>query len=353
MIAASVARPAVARLVNVVKEGVKAVEFARPNRVELVVVAARTADGEAEPDRAERAHTVHQVFGVELLGDASGLGIDAVIALEAGCNLLRKSRIGQQIASDLLDGELVERQVAIEGADHPIAPRPHLFSRIYLVAVRIGVAGGIEPVDGHALAVARRGEKAIDHLFIGVRRAVGQERIEFRERGRQTGQIQRHSPQQLPARGFRRRTEPFTFQTVQHETVYGVTRPTLQRHLRQRRGARSHERPMALPRCALFDPPPDERDLSRRKRLVAAVSRRHTHSGIGGADAVEQFAAIRIAGNHRRFVPAHLPGTSFRIEPQVHFSSGFVGPVAQKAAVGQDGPDVAAEVNPLRRSRRK
>ena len=28
-------------------------------------------------------------------------------------------------------------------------------------------------------------------------------------------------------------------------------------------------------------------------------------------------------------------------------------PLAQKAAVGQDGPDVAAEINPLRRGRRK
>ena len=96
----------------------------------------------------------------------------------------------QQVAGELLDGEAVVGQVAIEGVDHPIAPGPHLLFRIDLVAVRIGVAGGIEPVDGHALAVARRGEQAVDHLLVGVGGAVGEERIEFGERGRQAGQVE-------------------------------------------------------------------------------------------------------------------------------------------------------------------
>ena len=55
---------------------------------------------------------------------------------------------GQQVAGDLLDGELVERHVAVEGVDHPVAPAPHRALAVALVAVGVGVAGGVEPAAG-------------------------------------------------------------------------------------------------------------------------------------------------------------------------------------------------------------
>ena len=36
------------------------------------------------------------------------------------------------------------------------------------IAVRVGVAGGVEPDEGHALAEVRAGEQAVDEFFVGV-----------------------------------------------------------------------------------------------------------------------------------------------------------------------------------------
>ena len=49
----------------------------------------------------------------------------AMIAVETRRDLLVERRVRQQVARDLLDRELIERHVAVERVDHPVAPRPH------------------------------------------------------------------------------------------------------------------------------------------------------------------------------------------------------------------------------------
>ena len=93
-----------------------------------------------------------------------------VAAMEAGGDLLVERRIGQQVAGQLLDGELVERQIAVEGLDHPVAIGPDLAVVVDVDAVRVAVAGRVQPVARAMLAVMRRGEIAVDHVFVGVRR---------------------------------------------------------------------------------------------------------------------------------------------------------------------------------------
>ena len=75
-----------------------------------------------------------------------------VAAIEAGGDLLIERGIRQQIAGKLLDREFVERQVAIEGPNHPIAIRPVLAVIVEVNAVRVGIAGRIEPVASPMLA---------------------------------------------------------------------------------------------------------------------------------------------------------------------------------------------------------
>ena len=59
-----------------------------------------------------------------------------------------------------------------------------------MVADGIGVADGVEPGDGHALAVARGGEQAI-HLFcVGVGGFVGKEGLEFLGCRWQAGEVE-------------------------------------------------------------------------------------------------------------------------------------------------------------------
>ena len=86
--------------------------------------------------------------------------------------------LGQQIAGQLLDRELVERKIAVERGDDPVAPRPHHAMTVDVVAVRVGVARGVEPGHGHALAVARRLQQRVDAPLVRVGRPVGEKGVD-------------------------------------------------------------------------------------------------------------------------------------------------------------------------------
>ena len=72
----------------------------------------------------------------------------------------------------MADEELVEGQIVVEGAHHPIAIQPSVDKGKLLwrvgVALGVGVAGDIEPVASPAFAKVRRGEQGFDRrLRIG------------------------------------------------------------------------------------------------------------------------------------------------------------------------------------------
>ena len=69
-----------------------------------------------------------------------------------------KPPLGERIVvtGQLLDGELIERQVFVEGVDDPIAPLPKAALGIDMVPVRVRVARGIQPIMRHLFAVIRR-----------------------------------------------------------------------------------------------------------------------------------------------------------------------------------------------------
>ena len=56
--------------------------------------------------------------------------------------------------------------------------------------MRVGVTGGIEPVPAAMLAPMGGFEQAIDVMFISVRGLVADERFDFLQRWRQTGQVE-------------------------------------------------------------------------------------------------------------------------------------------------------------------
>ena len=79
------------------------------------------------------------------------------------------------VGGDLLDEELVVRQVLVERADDAVAVGVGVrVAPLFLedVALGVGVAGDVEPVPPPPLAVAGRGEQAVDHLLVGVGRRV-------------------------------------------------------------------------------------------------------------------------------------------------------------------------------------
>ena len=127
-----------------------------------MVVALGAVGGQAEVDPAHRLHAVGGVVGEVLLDDRAAFIGRRVAALEAGGDALLFGGVGEQVAGELLECELVEGLIAVEGLHDPVAVRPHLAIGVEVQAVRVGVAGGVEPVAGAVFAVGRQGHQLID-----------------------------------------------------------------------------------------------------------------------------------------------------------------------------------------------
>ena len=97
----------------------------------------------------------------------------------------------QLVGGDLFLNEGVVGLVAIERLDHVIAIAPGGDEEVVgLKPGCVGVANQVEPVAAPALAVARRGEQAVDQLLVGVARLVVDELVHLLRRGRQTVQVE-------------------------------------------------------------------------------------------------------------------------------------------------------------------
>ena len=117
--------PGLAVLGDVIEKREQSVVVFLRDRVELVVVAAGALERQSEPSHAERSDSVCNVLDAILLFDDPALGINHMIPIESSCDALLERRSRQQIARQLLEHELVVRQVGIERADNPVPPTPH------------------------------------------------------------------------------------------------------------------------------------------------------------------------------------------------------------------------------------
>ena len=143
---------------RVVEEGHQLVVLALAERVVFVIVALAAADGQAEQDRAGRIHAIDDRFDAKLLRVGAAFFVDERVAMKAGRDDLVKPRVREHVTGELLDDELIERQVAVEGIDDPIAILPDRARLVAGVAVRVGIARGIEPVAAPTLSKMGRGE---------------------------------------------------------------------------------------------------------------------------------------------------------------------------------------------------
>ena len=196
-----------------------------------MVVAAGAIDGHAEEGLTDVGgdlgeHFLAALFGIDVAGDEM-LGAGAQVAggdqrfLVAGEHL---------VAGDLLLDEAVVRLVRVEGVDHVVAVAPGV--RTILVefeAVGVGVANDVEPLGGPALAVVRRGEQAVDDLFVGVGRLVFQEGVYFVGRRRQAGEVVGDAADQTVAIESGGRGELLLGEAVEDEGVDGIADPGIVR----------------------------------------------------------------------------------------------------------------------------
>ena len=108
---------------------------------------------ETEKHGSGRLDAVDGVPDVELFVNRSPFAGRDVAATETGRHALVDRGMRQQISGQLLNGELVVRLIGIERPDQPVAVRPDRPFIVQMQAVRIAVAGRVEPIAGHLLAV--------------------------------------------------------------------------------------------------------------------------------------------------------------------------------------------------------
>ena len=157
-------------LVGVVHERHDLEILAMRERVELMRVALRAAEREAEPRRAGCGDAIGHRVKTELVRIDAALLVQHRVTVKARRDFLIERRAGQHVSRDLLDGELIERLVRIERVDDPVAIRPDAARAILFVAIRVGVARQVEPLAGPALAIAGRSEQLVGERFhCGVR----------------------------------------------------------------------------------------------------------------------------------------------------------------------------------------
>ena len=219
-----------------------------------------------------------------------------MIAVKARGHLREKIAVRQQVTRHLLRHKPVKRHVVVECLDQPIAPHPHVAQAIVLVSVRVRIARGLQPIQRHVLAVARRRQQSVDCLLVSLRRSVFEESVQFCNRRWQSGQIKSHSPQQGRLVRGRRRLQGLAFQPCLHKGIDAVAPPRGILHLRQRRPFGRHKRPMPVilrPGRASLQPLRQLRPI-RRAEIAIRIRWRHLHIRIGARQALKHFPL----GNH-------------------------------------------------------
>ena len=325
-------------LVDAVEERGERVVVVDRDRIELVRVALRAAQGESEPGGAHGVHAVEDVVDAGFFRVAAALAVGHVVAVEAGGELLLGGGVREEVAGELLQGEAVVRDVAVEGVHDPVAPRPVVAGGVRLEAVGVGVTRGIQPPHGHAFAVVRRGQEAVDRPLIRVGGLVREEGLGFRFGRRQAGEVEREPTEQGVTRGFGRRFESFGGELPTDEVVDGVTG--------HGRLLGRFEGPVASPRGAFGDPAAEDVDLRRGQPRFVRVRRRHELVLVRGDDAFDERADLGLAGDERFLGQGGLA----HVEPELGLAVRFVLAVAAEAVVREDGEDVPAEAHGLRRA---
>src|SRR5262245_27821024 len=80
----------------------------------LMIVALGAANRETKPYRSRSVNTIHQICRVVFFWDRAAFEVNHMIAVEAAGDLLFQGRVGQQVAGDLLNRELIEGLVRVE-----------------------------------------------------------------------------------------------------------------------------------------------------------------------------------------------------------------------------------------------
>ena len=285
---------------NVVEEGAEGVEILLRGGVVFVIVADGATDGQSHERSPVGLGALARDVDAEFLGNGSTfVAADAqahVAAGDEGVEIFGR----HQVAGNLLHGELVEGLVAVEGADEVVAPGPYVAAVVVMQAIRVGIAGVVEPIAGALLAISGPGQKRIDQVLIGLRRGVVHEGADFGGGGQQAGQVKRYAADEGSSVGFRRGVQAFFLETGEDEGVDGILGPCFVL------SGQGHERadglvkgPVGAVHRAFLYPLLQNGDIRGLHRLGFALGiLRHQVVRVSRFDPLDEFALLRMAGNN-------------------------------------------------------
>ena len=168
---------------HALQQGHEAVVVGGRDRIELVVVAAGARERRAEEGGGRSPDHIVELVG-PLVGRQHRVGRFHAIPRAADEEAGRGVR-AELVTSELFTDETVVGQVGVESLDDVVAVRPGVGAgEVGLETVGLGEARHVQPMARPFLAEPGRGEQPVDHRRIGLVRRVGDERRDFRRRGR-------------------------------------------------------------------------------------------------------------------------------------------------------------------------
>ena len=198
-----------------VEEGVGAEVFGDRDRVVFVGVALRAGHRRTHEHRVGRVDAVDDGGVAELFVAGAAFVLRHRVAMEGRGDELVFGRIGQQVAGQLVDDELVEGLVTVQGFDHPVTIGPDRAARVGGIAGAVGIAGEVEPLAGPVFAVGGLGEEMGDDVGV---LGVG-ELSDFGGRGRQAGDVEGEAADEQGLGRLGRPSQAFLLLAVGEEGV--------------------------------------------------------------------------------------------------------------------------------------
>src|SRR5215469_4162313 len=333
--------------VEIVEERAQRVKIVLRGWVELVIVADGATHSKSHERGAERFRALSRYVYAQLFWNgATFIAADPqahITARDQGIECLHR----HQVAGDLLNGELIERLVHVEGADHVIAVWPDVAAVVEMEAVGIGIASVVEPIPCALLAKSRARQQSINHLFVCIGRRVAYKCPILVWRRQQPRDIQGDPPNERRFVRFRGRFKSHFLQLRVDEVVDRVLSPRVGTAIvGNTRADRRLESPMWTINSALFDPLSENCDLAGIHRLGFALRiLRHQIMRIFRLDSFGQLTLLRMTGNDGVAMPLALLHRPFReVKPQAGFAHFRIGTVTAEATAGQDRLHILIEI---------
>ena len=314
-----------------------------------MIVALRAGHCGAHPHLHRGVHAIDHCHIAKLLIGSAAFVVRLRIAMKSGGDELIVAWLIEQIARELFACELIERHVAVQRANYPVAITPNRARLVISITGAVCIAREVQPLPRPVLAIRRLGQQAVDQFPVSLRGLVRDKRLHLIRRRRQSREIQTHASYERMLVRLPRGVPPAPFQLREDKAIHVIASPLRILHRRQCLTLRLHVRPMRLVLRPLPNPLLQDRLLIRRQRQLRFLWRHHL-IGILRKNPIHQFAVLHIARfDRKRSVLGLGHGRFTDIQPQFCFARRRIRSVAGVAILRKNRPHIAIKRNLLRR----